>query len=130
MENENKPVSIFKYRGYEVPIYMDEPGQQYYCIFDDHELGFGAYNVNYQDDLEYLIDQELDTIYEFKEEDYWGAHLEWFNNGGCRDIQLRYRNRILKVFLITDPDIEKLSENELEIIKNESINLLKKVIKK
>ena len=98
---EDGPVSIITYRGFVVPIYSDDNGQQFYCKFNNEEIGFGAYNTNYQDDLKYLIDNSLDTIHVF-EQPYFGAKLEYFNNGGFRDIQLRYRYRILKVFILPE----------------------------
>ena len=98
---EDGPVSIITYRGFVVPIYSDDPGQQFYCKLDDEEIGFGAYNMNYQEDLKYLIDRKLDVIYVF-DQPYFGARLEYFYNGGFRDIQLIYRNRTLKVFVLPE----------------------------
>lgn len=96
-----KPVTRVEYRGFSIPIYQDDEGQQFYCIWEGQELGFGAYNTDFVDDLKDLIDRKLDIVYTFDlESGFFGARLEWFDNAGNRDIRLLYRGRILKVFLI------------------------------
>lgn len=121
MENENKPVSIFKYRGYEVEIFIDDYGQQFYCYLDGEEIGFGAFNTEYKEDLKYLIDKKLDFI------DYvsGGGILEWFDNGNYRDIKLSYHGRIIKIFLVSG--IAKISSEDLEKIKLEGSEFIKKL---
>lgn len=115
------PVKVISYRGFEVPIYVDDPGQQFYCYWEGETLGFGSYNTNYEDDLRYIIDQKLDTIHYF-DGPFFGAKLEWFDNGGYRDIRLLWRQRIVRVFLVEDQkpfndlirqEIIKRSEMEL-----------------
>ena len=59
-----KPEYIFEYRGKQVPVYLDEPGQQFYIIWEGHELGLGSYNVNYEEDIKYLIDLAHDKVLE------------------------------------------------------------------
>lgn len=109
------PVTSISYRGFEVPIYLDDPGQQFYCYWEGEVLGFGSYNTNYQEDLKFIIDQKLDIIHYF-EEPYWGAKLVWFDNGGYRDVKLTYRQRVLKIFVLND--IKVLSESlKIELLK-------------
>ena len=126
MEKE-EPIKTIEYRGISAPIYADDNGQQFYTILDGEEIGFGTFNINYEADLEYLIDNKLDYICGFK--DFPGARLEYFFNGYCdRDIRLTYRQkRILKVFLL-DQDT-KLSDAGLEKIKAESVKILTKISK-
>ena len=54
-----EPFEILEYRGYDTPIYMDEPGQQYFIIFDDEDWGnpLGDY-----DDFMDFIDSKLDMF--------------------------------------------------------------------
>lgn len=116
------------YRGYTVPIYLDNEGQQFYCYLDGQEVDFGAYNTNYVEDLEYLIDTKLDVISTFSEyPEYFGARLEWFDNNGFRDIQLLYRGRILEVFLSTSPEF-KLTEEVKDQLIERSLVILRKLI--
>ena len=43
------------YKGVVVPIFNDDYGQQWYCIIDGQEYGFGAFNSHIREDLKYLI---------------------------------------------------------------------------
>jgi hypothetical protein len=63
----------------------------------------------------------LDTIHYF-DKPFFGAKLEWFDNGGYRYIRLLWRQRVVKVFLVEDQkpfndlikqEIIKRSEMEL-----------------
>ena len=118
--NESNFVETYTYRGISVDIYNDDFGQQFYCTLFGEEVGFGAFNLNYREDLEYLIDEKLDVITRFpKSPKFHGSCLRWFDNGGHRDIKLTYRQRILKVFLVGDPDsinFEKLESESEKIL--------------
>lgn len=118
--NESNFVETYTYRGISVDIYNDDFGQQFYCTLFGEEVGFGAFNLNYRDDLEYLIDEKLDVITRFpRSPKFHGSCLRWFDNGGHRDIKLTYRQRILKVFLVGDPDsinFEKLESESEKIL--------------
>ena len=54
-----EPFEILEYRGYDIPIYIDEQGQQYFVRFDDDEWGnpLGDY-----DDFMDFIDKKLDMF--------------------------------------------------------------------
>ena len=118
--NDSNFVETYTYRGISVDIYNDDFGQQFYCTLFGEEVGFGAFNLNYRDDLEYLIDEKLDVITRFpRSPKFHGSCLRWFDNGGHRDIKLTYRQRILKVFLVGDPDsinFEKLESESEKIL--------------
>lgn len=118
--NESNFVETYTYRGISVDIYNDDFGQQFYCTLFGEEVGFGAFNLNYRDDLAYLIDEKLDVITRFpRSPKFHGSCLRWFDNGGHRDIKLTYRQRILKVFLVGDPDsinFEKLESESEKIL--------------
>lgn len=69
-------VETYAYRGISVDIYNDDYGQQFYCTLFGEEVGFGAFNLNYREDLEYLIDEKLDVITRFpKSPRFRGASL-------------------------------------------------------
>lgn len=114
-------VETYVYRGISVDIYNDDYGQQFYCTLFGEEVGFGAFNLNYREDLEYLIDEKLDVITRFPK--FRGSCLRWFNNGGYRDIKLVYKQRILKIFLVGNP--EKVNFEQLRI---DSEKILAKII--
>lgn len=54
-----EPIEILEYRGYDIPIYCDEQGQQYFVRFEDDEWGnpLGDY-----DDFMDFIDKKLDMF--------------------------------------------------------------------
>lgn len=90
------------YRNIKVDLYNDDKCQQIVaCIlpndyFETFEIGLGAFNFTYKEDLHALIDQKLDNIYDYDGQ-FSGASLEWFDNAGFRDIKLIYKNRVLKI---------------------------------
>ena len=113
-----KVVDTLDYRGIHVDFYDDDYGQQVYTYFDNEEIGFGAYNMNYKEDMKYLIDKKLDTIYEFDlDSGYLGTCISWFDNNGWEDIKITYRTRTLKVI-----NTEKRREDI--IITEDSLNFL------
>ena len=122
----NHVAEIVEYRGYDVAINIDSPGQQFYCVIDGEEYSFGAYNTYYIDDLCSIIDNKLDVIYSFKDR-YFGCRLAWFENDYERDIGLYYRNRLVKVF-IAGRDY-KLTEEEKQNIIEKSKLILNKFVK-
>jgi hypothetical protein len=76
-EDGEQYVAEVNYRGYTIPIFLDEAGQQFYCYLDGQEVDLGAYNTDYVEDLEYLIDTKLDVISTFSDHpEYFGARLE------------------------------------------------------
>lgn len=125
------PVTSVNYRGYNIPIYLDEQAQQFYCYWENQKLEFGAYNMEYASDLESMIDRKLDVIYTFDEDSgYFGTRLEWFDNNGNRDIKLLYRGRILKVFLSLSSEPLILTDTVLKDLLTTSTLLLRKVVGK
>ena len=118
-------VDIVYYRNYLVNVYADDSGQQFYCIIDGEEYTFGAYNLNYIDDIIYIIDNKLDTIYKFKEP-FYGAELKYHQQYGYRDIVLYYRCRELKRFILMND--YKLIEKDKELLIERCEEILSKYI--
>lgn len=114
-------VETYTYRGISVDIYNDDYGQQFYCTLFGEEVGFGAFNLNYREDLEYLIDEKLDVITRFSK--FHGSCLRWFNNGGYRDIKLIYKQRVLKIFLVGNPEMVNFEQ-----LQTDSEKILAKII--
>ena len=54
------PFAILNYRGQEVPIYIDDYGQQEYMVFQGKEYSGGAYNFECRKDFCCIIDDYLD----------------------------------------------------------------------
>lgn len=54
-----EPVKILEYRNHTFPIYMDEPGQQYFIIFEDDEWGNPMGDC---DDFCDFLDSKLDSL--------------------------------------------------------------------
>lgn len=62
-ENKVEPHAILLYRGQEVPVYFDDPGQQEYIIFEGQTFGGGAYNlmcdIDFCDYIDTILDQKV-----------------------------------------------------------------------
>lgn len=112
-------IEIINYRGYSVPIFYDDAGQSFYCTLDNKEISFGSFNTEYEEDLKYLIDEKLDLIAQIPE--YAGARLKKFKNGYYEDIQLIYRGRVLKVYLVN----HEISEISLDYLMQDSLKVLR-----
>lgn len=117
-------VDTVNYRGVSLPVYMDENGQSYYTVINGKEVGFGTYNCDYLTEIKDVIDTALDEVYLFDR--FPGAKLKYFDNAGYRDLQLTYRLRIIKVFLLT----RDLTDVDLKKIKSDSEKILEKIVKK
>ena len=96
-----RPVDELKYRGFDVEFFDDPIGSQVWCEWKGERVEFGADNTQYREDMSRLIDDELDTVCRWEE--FPGAKLTWFLNGGSRDLKLVDWGRILKVYPIGDP---------------------------
>lgn len=59
LKKYGQPDDILNYRGYEIFFWIDDYGQQMFTLWKDKEIGFGAYNSLYKEDMKYLIDKEL-----------------------------------------------------------------------
>ena len=55
-------VETIIYRGQCVPVFFDDYGQCFYCIFNNEEISFGSFQSEYEDDVRHLIDYELDKL--------------------------------------------------------------------
>ena len=94
--------STIEYRGERVEFILSPDGRQAFAHWRDRKIDLGLDNIYYKEDMCKYIDRELDLISTFpKFPELQGAQLEWFNNGGFRDIRLKYKGRLMKVFLIT-----------------------------
>lgn len=94
--------SAIEYRGEQIEFILSPDGRQAFAHWRDRKIDLGLDNIYYKEDMCKYIDRELDLISTFpKFPELQGAQLEWFNNGGYRDIRLKYKGRIMKVFLIT-----------------------------
>jgi hypothetical protein len=125
-EISNKPEDLglvvrydtITYRDQEINFLSDPSGVQCFAQWNNQLIDLGLNNTYYKEDLCRFIDRRLDLITEFRDlRDFAGAKLEYFNNGGCRDIKLSYRGRVIKVFLVAG------SVNEIWVI-SESKKLL------
>lgn len=116
-----KPCAHLDYRGVSVDFWENIADCEIFTIWHGEYLGFGFANLcNFQDDMKLVIDQELDTVSKFDEfQNLIGCRLKWFKNGYARDLQLLHRNRILKVWVVTDEskvDLQKIIQEAREIL--------------
>ena len=107
-EISNKPETLglvvrydtITYRDQEINFLSDPSGVQCFAQWQGELIDLGLNNIYYKEDMCKFIDYKLDLITLFpKLPELRGAKLEWFHNGGSRDIRLSYRGRILKIYL-------------------------------
>jgi hypothetical protein len=92
-------VDTLDYRGFTLEFYEDLSGRQLVTIWKGLLFEFGRDNMSYRDDAKLLIDDHLDTISRFEDKpEFWGAKLQYFQNGSFSDIRLIFKGRILKVY--------------------------------
>lgn len=111
-KTDEKVVDSLDYRGFHVDFLNDDYGQQVYTIWEGAELGFGAYNTMYKEDMKGLIDNKLDVVSYFedlRDEKIYGARLEWIK-GKENTLVLTVRGEILKTF-----EIVRVSVTDVEI---------------
>lgn len=53
-------VETVHYRGASVPIFCDDYGQCFYCIYDNRVLGFGSFQSEYEDEVKAIIDHDME----------------------------------------------------------------------
>lgn len=99
----------------EVTFLSDPSGVQCFGKCNGWLLDLGLNNIYYKEDMCKFIDYKLDFITDFRDlPNFIGAKLEYFNNGGYRDIRLSFRDRVIKVFLVAGPvnEIWLISESK------------------
>lgn len=52
-------IETIHYKGVDVPIFCDDYGQCFYCIFNGETMAFGSFQSEYEDEVKSLIDHEL-----------------------------------------------------------------------
>lgn len=55
-------VETVMYRGQCVPVFVDDYGQCFFCIFNNEEVSFGSFQSEYEDNVRHLIDYELEKV--------------------------------------------------------------------
>lgn len=117
-------VDTLDYRGFTLEFYEDLSGRQLVTIWKGLLFEFGRDNMSYRDDAKLLIDDHLDTISRFEDKpEFWGAKLQYFQNGSFSDIRLIFKGRILKVYCcssnLRSPDTERAAvEDALLVLSN------------
>lgn len=53
-------VETITYKGVNVPIFVDDYGQCFFCIYDNEVICFGSFQSEYEDDVKFLIDHKND----------------------------------------------------------------------
>jgi hypothetical protein len=108
-----------EYRGETVNFLSEPMGVQCFAQWRGQLVDLGLNNIYYKEDMCKFIDRELDLITDFRNcPNFIGAKLEYFNNGGYRDIRLVYKGRLVKCFLVVGP------VNEEHLI-GESVKILR-----
>lgn len=101
------------YRDLEITFFSDPAGDLIVARLPSGEiLDFGYHNLDYRVEACRVVDRQLDLITTFPDDEFdHAAKLEYFNNAGHRDVRLVYRDRVLKIFLLTENT--RISSTEL-----------------
>lgn len=59
----NKPISVVKYRGKRIKVYVDDRGQCYYFIYNGKSYSCGTYNADYFGEIVSVVDSDLDEVF-------------------------------------------------------------------
>lgn len=51
-------IETVEYKGQNVPVFLDDYGQCFYCIYMNKVLAFGSFQDNYEDEIKALVDHE------------------------------------------------------------------------
>lgn len=57
--DEATEVQVVHYKGFDIPMYLDEDGQQLWFKFNGEEYGCGAFNPSPEDEVKCVIDRYL-----------------------------------------------------------------------
>lgn len=126
MTEDFPKIDELDYRGFHIDFLADDCGQQVVAEFESQPISFGTYNLEYKDEMKYIIDRKLDTISD--KLDVFGARLEYFDNGGFRDARLVYRQRTVEIYLLAkEYTEEERAKIEQDMIDN-SNRLLKELL--
>lgn len=110
---------VISYRDKAVEFLSDISGDYYFARIDGELVDLGYHPVATKETIQKFIDRRLDLITEFRDyPDLEGSILTYFNNGGFRDIVLKYKGRLLKIFIVTG------SVDEIWLI-SESVRILR-----
>lgn len=52
-------VETITYMGLSVPIFCDDYGQCFYCIFNNEVVSFGGFQTEYEEDVKWMIEREV-----------------------------------------------------------------------
>ena len=55
-------IETIHYKGVSVPIFCDDYGQCFYCIFDNEVISFCSFQPDYEDEVRHLIDYKIDKV--------------------------------------------------------------------
>lgn len=109
MEQIGLYLDSLDYRGFHLDFFTFD-NQQIFAVFNATKLDLGICNNDYKEDAIKMIDARLDLICLFSP----GGKLMWFQNGSARDIKLDYKNRVLKIWLVNDPNLVNLEKIKLD----------------
>ena len=112
-----------EYRGESVNILSDPSGVECWAQWRGQLINLGLNNLHYKEDMCRFIDRKLDLITDFRNSpNFVGAKLEYFHNGDYRDIRLVYKDRSIKIFLVTGEVNETFLISESErILRNSGL---------
>ena len=109
------------YRDQEINFLSDPSGVQCFAQWNSQLVDLGLNNIYYKEDMCKFVDRTLDLITDFRDcPSFVGAKLEYFNNGGFRDIRLVYKGRLIKCFLVVGElnEIALISESKKILLKS------------
>lgn len=117
MKQEDVLIETYNYRGFSFPVYKTTTGE-YYTIAE-------AKVVPLPQDYRKYIDSTLDTEFDLIVKFMPNAWLEYFDNGGHKDVRCKFNGRIVKVFLVESA--KELSDSLIRSMIAESTKTINKL---
>lgn len=65
----NEPFKTIIYRGQTIDFYDDDYGQCVYFYYKGREYSCGTYNLDYENEMNYIVDRDLDFVKSVKFKD-------------------------------------------------------------
>lgn len=53
-------IETVEYKGQNIPVFLDDYGQCFYCIYLNNVLCFGGFQDNYEDEIRHLVDYDFE----------------------------------------------------------------------
>src|SRR5574344_1229532 len=120
MENKvdkygNKVFKTVTYRGVTIDFYDDDNGQSTYFYYKNELYNCGTYNFDYENEMHYIVDCDLDYIAEVRLGDEYtiiyrkkdNPHIFWFHRKGGAGEPIAETNSLEEAVTLAKDDLKR-----------------------